>query len=389
MKQVTVKKIAYAIISILFIINTSSVYMTEHFNVCISMLSAVLIVYNFISILVYKIKLRKTEVWIAVFLAVIFMLLFMAWHHVYIYGVYVLGILFPNIWLMLKIQIERNEICDFLSILVKISAFVALGALFFWIMGSTFGIIKPTEIVSISWGHSVRYVKSYYKLYYEAQNAAVDFGFVRFGVKNCAMFSEAPICAYVFTAAFIINENLELRKKWAYRILFLIAILSTLTTTGVLFACAMTIYFIARMPSKNKYETAMKRVIYSIVIVIAAVTVISVIQDKLVTYSGNIRVLKLQNECLAFLDAPIAGKGFNTYTDGSSNSITALLADGGILLWGIYYVPLIGLLIRKLKYKVIDYLLLSYIFVFAITVVQYTPIGVLMLLLFEEEKELN
>lgn len=389
MKRITMKQIAYAIISILFIINTYSVYMIEHFNACISMLSVALIVYNLISIYVYNIKLKKKEVWNVVFLVVIVMLLFMVWRHVYFYGVYVLGILFPNIWLMFKIQIERDEICDFLSVLVKIGAFVALSALLFWVMGSTLGIIKPTEIASISWGDSVRYVKSYYKLFYEAQNAAVDFGFVRFGVKNCAIFSEAPLCAYVFITLFIINEKLELQKKWMYRVLFLITILSTLTTTGILFVFAMSVYFISKMPSKNKYETTVKRMIYFIVIVIIAVMVISVLKDKSVTYSGKVRLLKHQNECLAFLDSPIAGKGFNTYTNGSSNSITALLADGGILLWGIYYVPLIGMLVQKLKCRVIDFLLLSYIFVFAITVVQYTPICVCMLLLLGEEKELN
>lgn len=388
MRKITVKQIAYAIISILFLINTYSVYMVEHFNACVSILSVVLIAYNLISICIYNIKLKKKEVWTAVFIVMMFIMLFMAWHHVYSYGIYVLGILFPNIWLMIKIQKERDEIYNFLRVLVKVSAFVAVSALFFWIMGSTFGIIKPTETVLISWGNSARYVKSYYRLLYEAQNAAVELGFVRFGVKNCAIFSEAPVCAYVFIVIFIINEKLELQKKWMYRVLFLITIMSTLTTTGGIFACAMTIYFISKMPSKNKYETIVKRVLYFIVVVIIAVTVFSMLNDKFVTHSGQVRLLKLQNEYMAFIDSPIAGKGFNVYTNGSSNSITALLADGGILLWGVYYVPLIGIFVQKLKYRKFDFLLLLYVLVFAITVVQYTPICICMLLILGEEKEL-
>ena len=384
MRKVRAYKVVYIIIAILFIVNTASVYMTENFNMCIAVISVVLVLYNIICIFMYKIKLSKAECLSAILISLVFLMLFIFWKHIYMYGVYVLGILFPNIWLMIKIQKEKNRFEEFLKAFVEVSVIIASCALFFWITGSTFGLLKPTGVVPISWGHNIRFVKSYYGLYFETQNAALDLGFVRFGVKNNAFFAEAPICAYIFIVAFIINEKIDLKKKKVIRILFFGMILSTLTTTGVLFATFMAVYFISKISFESRYGKVLKSFIYIIIIGIAAKLCFSILQDKVTAYSGNIRFLKIQNEFKAFLNAFIGGNGFNTYTDGSSNSITALLADGGILLWGIYYFPLIKVLLNKLRYRKMDSFLLVYILVFAITVVQYTPVCIFMILFLGE-----
>ena len=377
-------KVIYIVISILLIINSATIYMTENFNRCIVAMAGVLIAYNIICVFTYATKLKKVDCWSAMLVAFLITILFILWKHVYAYGVYVLGILFPNIWLMIKIQEERNKVKEFLEALVKVSVGIAILSLLFWIAGSIFGFIKPTAIVPIRWGHNIRYIKSYYGLYFEAQNAAIDLGWVRLGVKNDSFFLEAPICAYVCIVVFIINEKINLKKKKAIRILLLIMILSTLTTTGVLFVSCVMVYFVSGFQPRSNFEKVLKWIIYTIIVVIAAGIISSLLREKSVSYSGNIRFSKMQDEFKAFLNNPISGNGFNTYTDGSSNSITALLADGGILLWMIYYIPLIKLMAHTWKNRRYDALLIIYIFTFAITVVQYTPICIFMLMWYTE-----
>lgn len=75
-------------------------------------------------------------------------------------------------------------------------------------------------------------------------------------------------------------------------------------------------------------------------------------------------------ELQAFTASPIYGKGFDVFTNGSSNSICAVAADGGILLWLMYYFPLLRIIGKISKGKRI--LLIIFIIMFSITVIQYT-----------------
>lgn len=384
MNKVYIYKVVYIIIAFLFIINTSTIYMMDNFNVCVAAMAAILIIYNVASIFLYKIKLKKAECFEIMLVTADFLMLFIFWKHVYPYGVYILGILFPNIWLMIKIQREKNKVEEFLKAFVEVNAIVAIYSMIFWIGGSIFGVIKPTAMVPISWGHNMRYIKSYYGLYFEAQNAAIDFGWIRLGVKNNAFFLEAPICAYAFIVAFIINERINLKRKKLIRILFLMMILSTLTTTGILFVACMIVYFESKFHPRNNFEKMLKGFTCTAVIAVAAWMSFSLLRDKVFTYSGSIRVSKMKDEFKAFLNNFLVGNGFNTYTDGSSNSITALLADGGLLLWMVYYIPLLRPLVYNGRKGRWDILLIAYALVFAITVIQYTPICIFMLLLYSE-----
>lgn len=96
-------------------------------------------------------------------------------------------------------------------------------------------------------------------------------------------------------------------------------------------------------------------------------------QNKFSTLSGNVRSIKITSEINAFLNSPILGNGINRYTKGSSNALSAVLADGGILLMGLYYFPLLVYFIRcinKLDSKI--WLIVLMFFLLDTTVIQYT-----------------
>ena len=92
-----------------------------------------------------------------------------------------------------------------------------------------------------------------------------------------------------------------------------------------------------------------------------------------------VRAGAMQREFGAFLNSPLWGLGFNQYTNGSSNSLTSLLADGGVLLWILFYWPLLYAIVslcRRRRLFLAAYVVIFSI-VFAITVVHYTPMYII------------
>ena len=70
------------------------------------------------------------------------------------------------------------------------------------------------------------------------------------------------------------------------------------------------------------------------------------------------------------------------YTNGSSNSFFALLADGGLLLFSIYYIPILGILVYDfIIYKKFNYFIFTFFAMFLITAVQYNILTIFIITL--------
>ena len=83
--------------------------------------------------------------------------------------------------------------------------------------------------------------------------------------------------------------------------------------------------------------------------------IVRIVTNKINATSGVIRLAAIINEIQIFINNPIIGNGFMTSTIGSSNSFFALLADGGVLLWSLYFFPIIAKIIKCLGRKRISY----------------------------------
>lgn len=98
--------------------------------------------------------------------------------------------------------------------------------------------------------------------------------------------------------------------------------------------------------------------------------------QKMMSASGIIRMGNLRQEFQAFQSSWLFGHGLGVYTYGSSNSVTALLADGGIVVWAGYFVPAILTVVRKLRTGKIDFFTIIFVCMFAMTVIHYTLISI-------------
>ena len=261
--------------------------------------------------------------------------------------------------------LQKNMFKKFIFIFNNIVAIIAIVSMIFWLFGSILHVINSTSIVYSNWSSS--FVNSYYNIYFEPQNANRNLLGLQIGVRNSAIFFESTLATFIFGCALISNDLFI--KKLRYRIIFLLAIITTTNTTSIFLLLLYILYLIF-----NNLETKYKILVIFLGIIIGAVILILLIQvmqsKKNDGISYEVRSTHMLDELKAFILSPIYGHGVNRFTNGSSNSICALAADGGILLWGLYYIPLIWLLKKISEDNIM--LLIIFIMIFSITVVQYT-----------------
>lgn len=287
----------------------------------------------------------------------------------YLIYIFVIMIIFNNLLL------KHNKYIKVFSIFVKLISIIAGISLFFWFFGSTLNIIDSTESLYINWG-GYRKIKSFYNIYFELQGYSIELFGIHFGRKNCAIFTEAPMASFMFSLALIFNINYTRIKPYLLNTILVMAVLSTFSTSGFIVLLLCVIQKFMSIKCKSKYGKLFKVFFITIIGISGMVLFYYLISMKSNTGSWFVRVSMISKEISAFLKSPFLGNGFGKYTYGSSNSFFATLADGGIIVWGIYYIPIIyGLLVRRRNF---NWFLFIYSYMFSITVVQYNLIAIFM-----------
>ena len=165
--------------------------------------------------------------------------------------------------------------------------------------------------------------------------------------------------------------------------LLIIIIISTNTTTGYIVLTLCAIGAVYNVKGRSEISKVIIGVIIVITLIIGLHIIDNLFSSKLSSLSGQIRWKKIIDELSVFLNHPIFGDGFGKHTSGSSNSITALLADGGIFLWGLYYFPIIlNAVVCFIKTKKIDFFSITYMFLLAVSVFHNTMMAILMTVIF-------
>lgn len=273
---------------------------------------------------------------------------------------------------------EANKL--FLERFVKIICFLAITSLFFWLFGSTLKIISPNMTYQSYWARDINF-KGYFGLLFENQYDA------KTGIyRNDGIFPEGPMyCIWlVFALCFeMYNLNTGLTgKKHKYKVVLLIAtILSTITTSGIL---AIAVLFLFKLLSNG--ERSKKKKLLTILMTIAIIfaiasPMITLVSNKLDSYSGITRLGSIMSSLYSWLNHPLFGNGYNSMSaitnisyslygrdTGNSNTLFMVLAQGGLVLASVYLVPIIFTLIRGLKNKNNSLIINAYIVLFELLV---------------------
>lgn len=275
---------------------------------------------------------------------------------------------------------KKDLIRDFLFIYVRIVLIIGMVSLFFWVFMSCFHIIKPTGIVILKWGGIEDAVPTYHNLYFECQNYILDFFGINIGVRNCGIFSEAPMASFIYSSALLANCYLSNNRRNIIEVFLTILIITTLSTTGLIVVICYYALIFCLKKSDIAFMKIAKFFVMIIVLILAVVGIRYLLIDKLNSGSGRVRSEKINMEFDAFLSNPLFGNGYNTYTNGSSNSFTSVLADGGIVLFCFYYIPIFTSIFKYRRNKIICMILILYCSMLLITSVAYSYLNTIFIL---------
>ena len=257
----------------------------------------------------------------------------------------------------------ENSMVDTLKKYTDIVLLIAMISLFFWLFGSTLKMFDPTGYLYTSWTGNdfLHRAPSYYGIYFETQWADF-FGIVRGMIRNTAIFTEAPMCSFVFTTAFsaelLLNQEVNKRRCG----ILMAAIISTLSTTGytaVILAVGLRFAF---SKSRSVSATVFKMIALPVAAVVGSTILICLIEEKLGTGSGVTRIDDFAAGFKAWLDAPIFGNGYGNMASiqrhmssfrrgntGFSNSPMVILAYGGVYLFIPYLAMVSWYMIRLVR----------------------------------------
>lgn len=287
-----------------------------------------------------------------------------------LYGFLILGIAFP-VFLLFTNANHYYIVMIFENLLI-IATILAIISLIYWIGGSLLNILQPMKLVNITWGYSYK-INKYSIFYFTPQYANLYFMGRHIGVRNCSIFAEAPMASSFYCIALILNEFYIKKNPKIINTIFAITIISTLSVSGWIIVILFAVYKVMKCDIRSNIGKIFKLAFVLIAASISIGLVYSLISNKLATGSGIDRSYHIAMEWNSFLKNPLIGYGFNSYTDGSSNSMFSLMADGGLILLTIYYLPVIGMIIIDIIYnKRINWFMIFFIFVFIISVIQYT-----------------
>lgn len=284
---------------------------------------------------------------------------------------------------------ESNERSEVLLKYRNVVFIIAIVSLFFWLLGSILHFLHPSGIVQSVWTGTgdPKVVPSYHGFYFETQEL---YGVIR----NTAIFTEAPMSSLHFSIAMLVEVYVDKKKSLFKIFLFSIAILSSFSTTGIILLIVVLLHQLFTTRMSSKFIQIIRISVLPIFFLVVIFVVRLLLQAKLETSSGSIRTDDFIVGTKAWLLHPIWGNGYmnydtikqfmaswRNYNTGFSNSITMVLAYGGIYLALLYVFPII-FNFKNIKKEGYLPFLLGVVYLFTFTIIPFEYLTMMLIIFF-------
>lgn len=393
-KNIFLKIFEYLFI-LTIILNFQSIWMyTLNLSLFLKKLLVALLAISVVGMIIFNGKILKSNFNKTMFASAVLIILLVIYIIFQTHGrTSALKIFIPALLIFFVVSIQINVV-DLLEIYKKIVIIIACISFFFWIFGSVLQIIKPNLTIMSTWTGSegnIKNVLGYFGMYYETQ-------FINLGgvdcIRNSAIFTEAPVAAFVFSIALGVEELISKEKHKFNSIILCAAILTTMSSTGIIYM--VLLYICKYFEKNNKYKTIklIKYLSIPFVITLLFYFLYNVITQKLTYNSGNLRVDDFIAGYKTWIISPLLGVGINNTTPiianlslwrreftGLSNSITPLFAEGGLYIASIYIFSFCSGIYRCMEnnnYQVLTFIIL-YLFIFVVTISPFNYLTFFML----------
>ncbi|CEW72435.1 Uncharacterised protein [Streptococcus pneumoniae] len=259
-------------------------------------------------------------------------------------------IMLPLFFLINSIYVNKEIFSALLSKFVNVVVILAIFSLFFWIFGTLLNVVHPTSTVINQWSGG-QLINSYYNLYFETQQM-IFFGFRI--IRNSGIFAESPIWGLILSIAYVIDFLILKFDKNSKRNIIILTMLSTISTTGIIIVGLAILY---KIMTTSRWMT---KLLLLPVTLSLGLSLLLLLAEKSETVSANLRVDDYNIGFIVWKASLWIGHGLNngilaiqshisTFTRnlGYSNTLFVILAQGGLLLFLIYFSPMILLLFKK------------------------------------------
>ena len=278
---------------------------------------------------------------------------------------------FPLLLVIIILIREQNKLQNWLIYFVNITVLLAIVSLFFWVLGSILNIVSPTDYLINKWSDG-GVAAGYYNIYFETQRIVVIDNVI---IRNSGVFAEAPMWNLILSTALIIQE-LFLGSNRYKTIILVLTILTTVSTTGIYIIGLLVVY-------KIIFEvTGWKKYIALTLVPILLLILLFVWGNKSDTSSAGIRFDDYRAGIQAWSDNIFFGSGFSnglrvieSYMDttirvslGYSNTLFVILAQGGIMLFTLYFWPMLFILVKRKYSNDIKFFVLLFIVILSTTI---------------------
>lgn len=259
----------------------------------------------------------------------------------------------------------------------NIIVIIALISLLFWIIGSNWHLINPTNVYISNWSKTT--VPSYYDIYFEPQRFENT-------VRNSAIFAEAPMASLSFSIALcleVLYPNFD--KFYIFKVTILsLAIISTLSTTGYICLIIILGYKMIIKNYSNNYINILKIVIIPLILVVSINGVRQFLVQKMGTSSGISRGQDYLNCFKAWKYYPFLGAGIgagesNLIINGTklgnfgySNSFGKLLGENGLYIFTLYFISVCRSVYISIRKSDFNRLLLTIILIYLFVTTMWT-----------------
>lgn len=261
--------------------------------------------------------------------------------------------------ILLSLSMSNQQRLVFAKRYVNIIVVIAAISLFFYFGGSVIGAIPPTGDVAVKW-EKVRNARSYFNLYYEFPEWQQIDLFGLNGVKNCAIFIEAPMYSFCLIIAYLVQKCF-LNKNIKIQIVLIVAMITAFNTTSILSILIFEGICFMFKKLKNKYLNLLKN--FSIPVLIIAIWLfLSYVLDSKYNSSTSFSIrLDHLEACLnAWKSNLFFGVGFTNkegiyqyakYDQGMSVGLMYFIAQGGLLAGIMIGVPFIKYIVNAFKQR--------------------------------------
>ena len=347
--------------AILVVLNGNSVYHASAVRnyqlllLCVVMTAVLLIV----NILLGRIRIKKRNLIVAVALCLYAWVYFVvrrdqmsAMNFLYLF---VIGL--PCLFLLFAELHRKDRLLNLIFRLSNVVCIFAVMSLFFWVFGVVLDMIQPNMTTRINWGN-FDIIQGYWGLHFEIQRETT-FGTLMY--RNSGIFTEAPMLNLWANIALAVELFLR-NKPSKVKIGILVAtVITTMSTTGFIFIalCVLLKYF-DRIKKTSKLMNLLLLLIGLLAVPFVAYAVYLLLLEKSDTVSFAMRMSDYTGGVKLWLKYPLWGSGYANLQSllpyiyspngvlGFSNSVTAVLATGGLWMALPFYIAHIGSMFPRL-----------------------------------------